>query len=88
MSRAELLKHSPIMGTLAFHEACQRVIRAAKDAKPGALIHYGAAYAREGMRMHDMQHIKVQALYILNNLSAWRGDEARMVKATLKGFTK
>jgi hypothetical protein len=88
MSRAELLKHSPIMGTLAFHEACQRVIRAASQAKPDALIQYAASYAKRGMQMRDMHEIKVQALYILNNLSAWRGDEARIVKATLKGFTK
>lgn len=88
MSRAELLKHSPVMGTLAFHEACQRVIRAAKDAKPDALIQYAASYAKRGMAMRDMREIKVQALYILNNLSAWRGEEARIVKETLKGFTK
>lgn len=88
MSRAELLKNSPIMGTLAFHEACQRVIRAAKNARPDALIQYAAAYASEGMRMREMDQIKVQALYIISNLSAWRGDEARIVKETLKGFTK
>lgn len=84
----ELMKVSTIMGTLAFHEACQRVIRAARNAPPNALIQYAATYAKAGMRLREMDEIRVQALYILTNLSAWRGEEAQLVKATLKGFTK
>lgn len=34
------------------------------------------------------EELKVQILYILNNLSSWRGARAREVKATLKQATK
>lgn len=76
------------IGTCAFNEACQRVIRAAGNAAPNALIQYAASYASAGIHMRDRDAIRVQALYILNNLSGWRGDEARMVKDTLRQFTK
>ena len=76
------------IGTLAFNEACQRVMHwAGKNSKrytvsgPMAYV-----YARAGLHMTDREMIRVQALYILSNLQGWRGEEARMVKATLKHF--
>lgn len=74
------------LGTAAFNDACKRVCRAAKSAKPGSLIHYAATYASAGRHMTDRREIRVQALYILSNLSHWRGDEARTVKAVFKQF--
>jgi len=74
------------IGTLAFNEVCQRVIWAAMNAKPGSTIQYAKSYAHAGISMTDRKMIAVQALYILSNLAGWRGDEARMVKATLKQF--
>ncbi len=68
------------IGTLAFNEACQRVIRSCPN-------RYAVAYAQAGKGMTDRHEIKTQALYILSNTSGWRGEEAKMVKATLKQFT-
>lgn len=76
------------IGTMAFNEACQRIIHAARQAKPGALIHYAVAYAKAGLNMTDREMIRVQCLYILNNLQGWRGEEAKQVKATLNQFAK
>ena len=78
----------PTIGTLAFNEACQRIIVAARQAKPGASIQYAATYAKAGLQMTDRETIRVQCLYILNNLSGWRGEEAKQVKATLIEFSK
>lgn len=76
-------------GTLAFTECCLRVIRASQAQKtPTAMIHYAASYAAAGRHMHDRSAIRVQALYILNNLQGWRGEEARLVKAQLREFAR
>jgi hypothetical protein len=73
---------------MTFEQACRRIIIAATDAKPSAMIQYAASYAAAGRHMTDPEEIRVQKLYILNNLSAWRGDEAKLVKAALKGEDK
>jgi hypothetical protein len=73
---------------MTFEECCKRVIKAADASKPGALIHYGATYARAGLKMTDAEEIRVQALYIRSNLSAWSGAEAREVKAALDKIGK
>jgi hypothetical protein len=79
-------KQPELPGTVAFQECCQRVIRAAKEAKPHNMIQYARTYAEAGLGMHDRHSIKSQALYILSNLGTWRGEEAKMVKAQLKEF--
>ena len=44
-------------------------------------------YAKAGYDL-DLtgESLKVQALYVLNNLQHWRGDEARRCKKVLKEF--
>ena len=76
------------LGTLAFNECCQRILVAIKKAKPGAAIGWAHGYAKAGLSMTDRREIKSQALYLLSNLNTWRGDEAKMVKETLKEFAK
>lgn len=34
------------------------------------------------------RELKVQLLYVLNNLGSWRGEEARAVKEVLKAYAK
>lgn len=77
-----------MIGTLAFTECCQRVIRAAAKRPQAAGLQFAASYAQSGLRLYEREAIRAQALYILDNLSGWRGDEARMVKAQLKEFGK
>jgi len=78
-------------GTEMFIEACQRVIRAARKAKPSALIQYAADYAALGIRQAigsggSPAMIRYTAEDILANLSGWRGDEARKTKEMLRLF--
>jgi len=66
-------------------QACQTVYR---DCPNG----YAKSYAAAGLRLLDMgepEHThKVQALYILSNISSWRGDTAKAVRTFLKDFSK
>lgn len=65
---------------LTYDEALRRVLTDAKDG-------YAKAYARAGLGMTG-EEARVQALYVMSNLSTWRGDVARETKAFLKEFSK
>ena len=62
---------------MTFHEACRRVLADAK-ANP-----YAKAYASAGLDLSG-NAARVQALYILSNLSSWRSPMAKEVRAVLK----
>lgn len=65
---------------MTFDDAC-KLILADPKANP-----YAQTYARAGIGMTgEMQ--RVQALYILSNLSHWRGPEAKNVRARLREAT-
>ena len=66
-----------------FVDLCQRVV-----GDPGCKNQYARAYAEAGIaQCMTRDAIEVQALYILNNLSGWRGEEAKLVRAGLKDLT-
>lgn len=73
------------MGTETFREMCVRVRLNCRNP-------YAVAYATAGEQLvrenADFHTCKVQALYVLSNLSHWRGDEAKAVKETLRAFVK
>lgn len=50
-------------------------------------LNYAVDYckAAKGLTGHELE---VQVLYILNNISHWRGAGSKEVRATLKAFTK
>ena len=49
-------------------------------------ITYAQSYAQAGLGMTGHE-LKVQVLYVLNNLAYWKGERARAAKAYLKGYT-
>ena len=63
-----------------FTDACQAVV----DAKDNPAVNYAVGYARAGLTMDDWWVCKTQCLYILSNITAWRGDTAKHVRAELK----
>jgi hypothetical protein len=65
-----------------WNDACRAILKAAEASKEGDAIRYGASYAQAGIGMTG-EYRRVQALYIRNNLSGWKGEEARAVKAVL-----
>lgn len=52
-------------------------------------IHEAKAYAETAL-VRDMtgEELRVQILYVLNNLSYWRGESARLAKKILKQYLK
>lgn len=66
--------------------ASLKAIIAAASKSQGGNIQYAASYARAGLGMIGEER-RVQALYILSNLSGWRGEEAKAVKEALKSFS-
>jgi hypothetical protein len=80
---------------LSFEECCRAVLAAKQRGEGGSMMAYAASYAQTGLNdaamsaygaKHEGQ--RVQALYIRSNLSAWRGDEAKRVKASLDAIGK
>ena len=67
-----------------FHVACHNII-ANKEKKA---LNYAVNYAKHGLYITDPHEMKVQSLYILNNMTHWRGDLAKEVRATLKVVSK
>lgn len=63
-----------------FHTACRAVLA---DSKAPSL-NYAIGYARAGLTMHITEECRVQALYIVNNITHWRHPQAKEVRAILK----
>lgn len=69
---------------MTFHEACRSIV-----AHQGVRsLNYAIAYAKLGLIISDPHEQRVQALYILNNMTHWRGDIAKRVRASLKSVIK
>lgn len=64
-------------------EALQSII----DNREAKALNYAVNYAREGLLLTG-EALHVQVLYILNNMTSWRGVIAKEVRAVLKEFTK
>jgi len=67
-----------------FHEACQNIV----DNADQKALNYAVNYAKYGLELEELADVKVQALYILNNMTHWRGDLAKETRATLKEVAK
>ena len=51
-------------------------------------LNYAVNYAIYGMTIQDAEELRVQCLYVLNNMSRWRGDVAKEVRQILKAYAK
>lgn len=50
-------------------------------------VNWAVNYAKAGLSMTG-DELRTQCLYVLNNITYWRGEEATAVRNTLKAFTK
>jgi hypothetical protein len=50
-------------------------------------LNYAVEYCRAA-RLMSGEELRVQCLYILGNITRWRHEKAKEVRATLKAFTK
>lgn len=67
-----------------FHDACRAVLL--NRSLPA--LNYAIGYASAGLQLSDGESIRVQCLYILNNMTGWRGDIARETRETLKRLSQ
>ena len=67
-----------------FHKACQNII----DNRDAKALNYVVNYAKHGLTITELYEAKVQALYILGNMTSWRGEVAKETRAILKKLTK
>jgi hypothetical protein len=67
---------------MTFDECCHAILRT-----PRTDIH-AKAYAKAGLDMTNPHTIAVQALYILGNITHWRGGDAPAVREALKRIAR
>ena len=70
-----------------FHNCCERILYEWERTHSKALD-YATGYAKHGTKCIDAHEIKVQALYILNNITHWRGQLAKETRADLKKIVR
>ena len=68
------------------HEAIE-IILADHKAKFRKSLNYAIGYCNAGLFMHG-HALKVQVLYILNNITGWRHPRAKAVRQVLKAYGK
>lgn len=64
-----------------FHAACRAVVKYCPD-------EYAKAYAVAGLDLNTPDYIVAQCLYILSNMSRWRGPLARGPRTTFQELSK
>jgi len=67
-----------------FHHACQSII----DNKDAKAVNWAVNYARHGLTITDIYEAKHQSLYILSNITHWRGPIASETRSILKNIGK
>lgn len=66
---------------MTYQEACKAIL-ANETARA---LNYAVGYARHGATLQSgTEEAKDQSLYILTNITHWRGDAAKQVRAALK----
>ena len=65
----------------------KKALQVIVDNRQQKSLNWAVNYAREGLLMTG-EALRVQVLYILSNITGWRGVVAKEVRMTLKEFTK
>jgi hypothetical protein len=68
---------------MSYFDCCSIIVR--HQSEPG--LRYAVEYAKAGRYLKG-HPAKVQALYILNNMTHWRGDTAKAVRQSLQKFSR
>mgnify|MGYP001565151008 CR=1 FL=1 len=67
----------------------RQALRKVMEAPDTGFTAYAQTYALAALQMHMVdEEMRVQLLYVLNNLQQWRGEEARQTKSILKAYAK
>jgi hypothetical protein len=63
-------------------------LRAIVDNANEKSFNWAIRYAQHGLSLPESDELRVQCLYILNNITRWRGELAKTVRETLQAYTK
>ena len=63
-------------------EACWKIVENAKEPS----LNWAVNYASYGTGLPDGPELRVQCIYVLGNISRWRGPVAKEVRTTLKAY--
>lgn len=69
--------------TMTMRQCCEAILQSAHK----KALNYAVGYARHGLACEGPE-ARVQALYILNNMTRWRGPMAKAVRQSLKTIAK
>ena len=72
-------------------ERIMKLLKIVKRKATGSNARYAKTYAREAENayyQYGMRGLTTQVAYVLSNLSGWRGEEAKSVKAELRKLIK
>lgn len=75
---------------LSFHDCCKAISddydkKWRLGGKAAAGLSYATSYAQAGLTMAEgSREARVQALYILNNITHWRHPDAAVIRARLR----
>ncbi len=65
-----------------FHHACNNVVKAQHEPS----VNWAVGYATVGLTITRLPEAKIQAAYILSNITHWRGLIANETRNVLKNF--
>ena len=86
-SKRSLSELSKGVKTMTLKEALSRIL----EHRSSQALTYAIAYTEYALSMiergESIEDIRIQCLYVRNNLSSWRGDVARNVKSVIDDFT-
>jgi len=70
---------------IVVHGAIQRILDDVKGYKKS--LNYAVGYCRYALTMRD-EDLRVQCLYILNNIKGWRHEDAKDVRRILCAYVE
>ena len=68
-------------------EAVKKMLLKIVENRELPVLNWAVNYASEGLGLSG-HSLRIQCLYVLNNMTGWRGVTAKEVRAVLKEFTK
>lgn len=69
-----------------YYREVKRVLRIIVDNSDEKSLNWAINYAKYGLTITDKDELKTQCLYVLNNMTRWRGPVAKEVRMILKGY--
>lgn len=74
------------LGRMTYDKAMSEIIAAAKNVEPDDPMRFAAVYADAARQFDKDEHRRNQTMYILANLTHWKGEKAVKVRTFLRNY--